>query len=623
MKALQQTDLALRRSIYSGLVLFMFLVLVYGFVRLQVTNRIIYQQKSFDNSVRRIQVYPVRGLIRDRSGQILVDSRPCFSVAVIPKAVSKENLNHLINFLSLNPAEVKQELNKFFGFKPIMIAHDISAEQVIYLEENRLNMPGVLITVEPKRHYPENVHSPHVFGAMGEVSSTEQVLHTSYEPGDLIGKSGLERTYDLDIRGLKGVEYRRVDATGRELGNYDINRNVVAIHGNDLYLHMEYRLQAFADSLFVDKRGALVAIDVRNGGILALVSKPDYDPRQLSGKIDPQIWKQLIENPGHPLYNRAVQSTYPPGSTYKIVTAVAALQEGIITPQWHASCPGYFKLGRRIIKCWNAKGHGTLDLEGAIKNSCNVYFAQLGLKIGLDNWAKYSKKFGFGAVSGIDLPNENSGLIPTPQYYDKVFGKNGWTNGNMANLAIGQGELLTTPLQMAKFAMILATKGVYRTPHLVDRIYNYFSHDFLGFPVETKYVTGVSDEVYTIVRDGMREVMTGGTGRLGKVTGIDMAGKTGTAQNPHGDPHAWFFGFAPFDYPEVAIAVIIENAGGGGANAAPIARQVLEMYFYGKQMKQMADAQETNKRMQNESQLPIININNIRPMQIIPADRNR
>jgi len=617
MKSIQVTSFNFRRNVYSIFIIAVFALLVTGFLRLQVANRSVYLQKSIDNSVRRIQKYPVRGLIYDNTGRIIVETRPSFSVAVIPKAVSNEALAEVERLLGLNHDDVKQKLKKFYGFRPIIISQDISYEHVIYLDENKLNLSGVYIVVGPKRYYPEKVFSPHIFGTLGEVSTAEQLLNPSFEPGDLIGKSGLEKKYDADIRGAKGVEFIRVDASGKELGIYDAHRNLESVHGSDLHMHMDYNLQYFADSLFQDKRGSLVAIDVRNGGILAMVSKPDYDPRTLSGSIDPVIWKALVEDPGHPLYSRAIQSCYPPGSTYKIITAIAALQEGIITPSWHASCPGYFRLGKRIIKCWNPKGHGTLDLYGAIKNSCNVYFAQLGLKVGLDKWEKYSRMFGFGKTCGIDLPNENAGLVPSPAYYDKHLGSNAWTNGVMANLAIGQGELLTTPLQIAQFAMILANKGVYYTPHIVDKIYDYTTRSAINFPVEANYVQGVSEEVYTIVREGMREVISGGTGRLGKVFGMDMAGKTGTAQNPHGDPHAWFFGFAPFEHPEVAVAVILENAGGGGANAAPLARQVLEMYFYGKLMSQFATVKKSGDIVTADSLLKKLNMKMIQPIQVI------
>jgi penicillin-binding protein 2 len=464
--------------------------------------------------------------------------------------------------------------------------------------------------------------SPHIFGTIGEISKTEQGMSNDYDLGDIIGKNGLEKKYESDLRGIKGTSYLRVDAAGKELGQYDQDQDQLPVHGSDLYLFLDYRLQQFAESLFVDQRGSLVALDVRNGAVLALVSKPDYDPRLLAGKIDQDIWFQLMSDQSHPLYSRAIQNGYPPGSTYKIVAAMAALQEGIITPKWKAHCPGHFRIGRKTIHCWNTKGHGTVALMDAIKGSCNVYFYQLGLKIGLDIWSKYSKMLAFGSVTGIDLPNENAGLVPTTDYMNKIYGINGWTKGNLANLAIGQGELLVTPLQLAQFVMILANKGVYHAPHLVNYYFDYSTQSEVTFPTNTKYINGISDEVYGIVREGMRQVCDGGTGWLGKVPGMETAGKTGTAQNPHGDTHAWFMGFAPYEHPEIAISVVVENAGGGGAIAAPLARKFMEMHFFGRLIPRPVIKQDTTAVPVDSMITPII-IEDINPIDIQPMTTDR
>jgi len=447
----------------------------------------------------------------------------------------------------------------------------------------------------------------------------EQMVNPVYKAGDLVGKNGLEKKYDLLLRGTKGVRYLKVDANGRELGDYDPDRNIPPIHGNDLYLYMDYEIQRFADSLFEGKRGALVALDTRTGGVLAFVSKPDYEPGLLSGRINAQQWQKLVSDPYHPLFNRAIQSTYPPGSTYKLVAALAALQEGIITPEWTAFCPGYYKLGRKVIHCWNKAGHGNINLLQAIRGSCNVYFYQLGLKIGLPIWSEYSRKLGFGKPTGIDLPNEFSGLVPSVEYFNKIYGKNGWTRGHLANLAIGQGELLVTPVQMAVFTMIIANKGLYHPPHMVDKIYDYTTRKSVQFPIKTGYVDGISDDVYETIREGMRRVVNGGTGWRAKVRGIEMAGKTGTAQNPHGDDHAWFIGFAPYENPEVAVAAIVENGGSGGGVAAPLVRKFLEKYFYGKELPRPVIKKDSTAV--EESPLAPFRIDRLTPLQItLPVD---
>lgn len=610
-------ELYKRKFILIAAILIAFCILFYGFLRLQIFEKEVYVQKSLDNSIRKIQQYPVRGMIKDRDGEILVDNRPSFSAAVIPRVVDSESIAYLVNLLDLDLDEVQAKMLKNYGFRPVIVARDITPAQIAYIEEMSLSLPGVLTLVEPKRFYPKDVFSPHIFGTVGEVTNLEERIYPHLESGDFVGKTGLEYAYDLNLRGMKGTKFVRVDASGRELGLYNPQQDVSPVHGNDLYLYLDYDLQQFAESLFVEQRGALVAIDVRNGGILALVSKPDYDPRLLTGKIDPDIWRSLQSDESHPLYSRAIQSMYPPGSTYKIVAAIAALQEGIITPQWENYCPGFFKLGRKTIYCWNHEGHGSLDLNGAIKNSCNVYFYKLGLKIGLDIWSKYSKMLRFGYKTGIDLPNESRGLVPTFEYYNRIFGENGWTRGNLANLAIGQGELLVTPLQLAQFAMILANRGVYHTPHLVDHIYNYAKRSTTDFPLETHYVTGVSNEVYDFVREGMRQVVDGGTGWLGKVPGIEMAGKTGSAQNPHGDTHAWFMAFAPYEIPEVAVAVIAENAGGGGAVAAPMARKFLEMYFYNRLIPRYVAKKDTVEAAESDSLVIPFNIQAPDPIEIL------
>ncbi|NOX90305.1 MAG: penicillin-binding protein 2 [Calditrichaeota bacterium] len=571
-----------RLIIFSSFIIFSFTILVLGFFNLQVLQGEYYLQLSLHNVIRQVKLNPVRGLIYDSKNNLLVDNRPAFSAALIPAHTTKETVKKIADYFNIPVKNITYRLRSAPRFRPVIIARDIEKKKLIYLAENQYFLPGLDIILDSKRYYPKDVNSPHIFGYIGEVNQKEQERDPRYELGDMIGKAGLERYYDTDLRGTKGIRYIRVDASGKELGDFNPQLNEPPIHGSDLYLTLDYDLQKFAESLMEDKRGSLVAIDVRSGGILAMVSNPDYDIRLLSGKIDPEIWRTLLQDESHPLYGRSIQSAYPPGSTYKIVTAIAALQDEIITPAWEAYCPGYFRLGRRIIRCWKLDGHGWLDLYGAIKNSCNVYFSKLGLKIGLKTWSKYSKLLGFGKRTGIDLPNENPGLIPTIEYFNKIYGENGWTKGNLANLAIGQGELLTTPLQIAQFAMILANRGLYHRPHLVDHIYNYQTQKTIYFPVQSKYVVGVSSEVFDVVREGMHQVVNGGTGWLGKVPGIDMAGKTGTAQNPHGDPHAWFMAFAPYYHPEVAIAVMVENAGSGGGVAAPIGRKFLEMYFYHK-----------------------------------------
>ena len=582
MNELSKQQRKTRQQFLNIVVIFLFMVLFIGFFKIQVSGGEKYYEMSLDNSVRQLTQYPVRGTIRDVNGNILVDDRPSFFVSVIPRQMTSGIIDTLASIIDEQPDYIKEKIRGRSTYRPVFIKKDLEYRIISELEERRLDLPGVLVSVESKRFYPEGVYSPHIFGYVGEVDKSEAEKNRSIEAGELIGKKGLEREYDTYLRGTKGMYFSRVDAEGRDLGIINPDRNIEASPGDDLYLTIDYSFQQFAESLMVDNRGSIVALDPRDGRVIAFVSKPDYDPRLLSGRISSEVWSKLQSDTSHPLYSRGIQSVYPPGSTYKLVAAIAALEEKIITPQWTAYCPGYYKLGRKTIHCWREKGHGNVNLLQAIKGSCNVYFYQLGLKIGIDVWAKYSKMLYFGQKTGIDLPNESSGLVPTLDYYIKKYGLNGWTKGNLANLAIGQGELLTTPLQMAQFAMILANKGVVYHPHIVYYLYNKKTDQRIFFPTRTNYIHGISDEVYDTIREGMLQVVNGGTGWRGSVPGIQVAGKTGTSENPHGEAHAWYISFAPYEDPLIAIAVIIENGGGGGANAAPIARKCMEKYFYGR-----------------------------------------
>jgi penicillin-binding protein 2 len=612
MNELSRQQRKARQLVFNISVIFIFVALYLGFFKIQVAGSEKYYEISLDNSVRQLTQYPVRGTIRDLNGQILVDDRPSFFVSVIPRQLTNKTIDTLARIIVEDPESIREKIRGRRTYRPVFIKKDLEYSIIAELEERRLDLPGVLVEVESKRFYPEGVYSPHIFGYVGEVDRNEAEKNSDLEAGELIGKKGLEREYDTSLRGTKGVYFASVDAEGRDLGMINPDRNIEALSGTDLYLTLDYSYQQFAESLMVDKRGAIVALDPRNGRVIAFVSKPDYDPRLLSGKISEEVWSKLQGDTAHPLYSRGIQSVYPPGSTYKIVAAIAALQEKIITPRWTAYCPGWFKLGRKTIHCWNAKGHGNMNIRQAIVGSCNVFFYQLGLKIGIETWAKYSKMFLFGDRTGIDLPNESRGLVPTYDYYIKKYGPNGWTKGNLANLAIGQGELLTTPLQMAQLAMFIANRGVVHRPHIANYLYDKNNNERLAFPTETNYIQGISEDVYDLIREAMREVVLKGTGWSGRVPGIEVAGKTGTAQNPHGDDHAWFIAFAPYEDPVIALAVIVENGGGGSAVAAPIASKCMEKFFYDRLLPRTYAKKDTTV----VDSLPMIDIEDVDRLRI-------
>ena len=522
----------------------------------------------------------------DRNGSLIVDNRPSYTVTLTPFEVSLKTINYLSDILRLDTSFIKERLRKgilYNRFAPIKLKRDITFRELSALEEHRGELPGVDYQIESKRFYPTSAKAPHLFGYVKEVSDQQVAdMPNDYRPGDIIGATGIEARYEQDLRGKKGYEFITVNARGELLGSYNSGQNDVAPkEGNDLYLAMDARLQAFAESLMAEKRGSVVAIDPDNGGVLAIVSKPDYDLTMFGSVTPVEVWNALNTDESKPLFNRATLTRYPPGSTFKMVLAAAALQEGIITPGWSVNCNGLFHYGNKVFK--DHIPHGTTNFVESIQRSCNVYYYQVMLKVGLEKWSEYGAEFGFGSPTGIDIFEENPGLLPSEEYYDRTYGKGRWTQGYLISLAIGQGEVGVSPLQMACYASTLANKGEYFTPHVVQKIRDKVSGQMFDVPTESRQVS-LADNVWSLIREGMRRAVNvqGGTALTARVPGIEVSGKTGTAQNPHGKDHAWFIGFAPFDHPRIAICVLVENAGLGGVAAAPIAGACIEQYLFGK-----------------------------------------
>ncbi|CUT00406.1 peptidoglycan glycosyltransferase [Candidatus Kryptobacter tengchongensis] len=565
---------------------FLFLVFLFLIVKLyelQLYRDIEYKRQAESNSIRTIQHDPIRGLILDRNGKIVVDNVPSYTVTLTPYEFDLRNLDILTKILKVDRQYILEKISSAPSpFAPVKIRRDAPIRAIAYIEEHRNELRGVDYLIEHKRNYKSPGLASHILGYVKEITSSQLAIYKGlYKPGDQIGQSGLEKSYEPIIKGEKGYRFIMVDALGRFVGRYNDGKNDIPPgEGSDLILTIDIELQEFIEQLLQDKTGSVVVIDPRNGEILAMVSKPNYDLTLLSGYTPSQIWNSFNSDPQKPLLNRAISGLYSPGSTFKMILAVTALETGAVDLNWKVYCPGYFVYGNKVFKCHTSHGHGWVNLTKAIEVSCNVYFYNLMLKVNFDDWSRYGELFGFGRKTGVDLPEELPGILPSTDYFNRVYGVNKWTKGYLISLAIGQGEISATPLQLAGYAMALANSGKYHQPHLVKEIINKKT----GKIEEVSYYTReipVSQKTFDIVREAMYLVVNGsaGTGKGAKVEGINVAGKTGTAQNPHGNDHAWFIGFAPYENPEIAFAIIVENAGFGGAVAAPIAREIVKKYF--------------------------------------------
>lgn len=572
--------------IYSGCLLFAFVVLIIRFAYVQLITGAEYQEESDRNRVREIVVNPPRGLVSDRFGALLVKNQPAYSVYVVPAELKKnpKTLELLASVLKITPEEILARIkrNSISPVQPVKIERQISFETLSFIKEHAYELTGVMSGVESRREYPTLIRAPHLFGYLGEITESElsaTYKDGGYRQGDLVGKKGIERKYEEILQGKKGMRYVQVDALGREAGEISELPTRPPTPGQNLNLSIDASLQLAIETAMMGKRGGAAVLNCKNGEVLALVSEPNYDPELFAKPISTAAWNDLVNNPDHPLYDRMVQSLYAPGSTFKVVLALAGLQTGLIDPQERVFCPGYFKFGRRAFKCHRKGGHGSVDLSRAIEASCDVYFYRMGLKVGLENWSEYARKFGFGQRSQIDLIGESAGLVPDKTYFDQRYGKNGWTKGQLVNLSIGQGDLLVTPLQMACLTMAIANNGNSFRPHLRYLTEDPITGEKTQLPPDSVKVEGIEQRHYDRVKEAMRLAVNGdyGTGHGSIVRGVTTAGKTGTAQNPHGDDHAWFIGYAPFEDPQVAWCIFVENGGHGGATAAPFARLIVSL----------------------------------------------
>jgi len=530
------------------------------------------------NRIRKIVRPAPRGRFFDRSSRLIADTRPSYSVSVIPTEMNDSTLPLLCRLLGLPEEELAERVRPVaFMSAPVKVRRNLDQAAVFAVEENRFRLPGVLVTVDPVRTYPDAGLYCHALGHLGEVSEEDVRKDSTLQPLDYVGRDGLEAACESLLRGRDGYEYQEVNARGHEIGPLSEKRPVPAIPGRDVYLTLDHRLQRLARSLLAGyERAAAVGLDCRTGAVLCYVSTPGYDPNLFTSQISSSDWQALVGNPSKPFFNRVAAAAYPPGSTFKPLVALAALRSGAVRPETRFQpCTGSYKYGNRVFKCWGV--HGSLDLSGAITQSCNSYFYQLGLALGLDSLASFCRLFPLGRPTGIDLAAEASGNIPTRAWLNERYGRGKWTSGTFLNFAIGQGEITMTPLQTAASYAAIANNGTWYEPYLVARVESAGRTVFRRSP--RPHTVGLSAAHLATVRRALERVVEYGTARAAQLREVTIAGKTGTAQNPAGDDHAWFAGYAPADSPEVVFVVLVENAGHGGSVAAPIVSELVRTYY--------------------------------------------
>ncbi len=562
---------------------------------LQIIKGDYFKNLSENNRIRIQEIPAPRGILFDREGAALVDSFPSFDVSLFRQDVPdmKALIPVLSRSMSIDPDKLQAKIYGSRGIppsQPLKIKADISRRELAMVETRRLDLPGVMVDMVIRRNYPYGSLAAHLIGHLGEISPRELEAeeYVNHKMGYYIGKYGLEKELELELMGEHGGRKFEVNSLGRKmrvLGNLEPNP------GNNLFLTLDLELQKTAEEAMAGKRGAVVAMDPQNGDILALVSKPDFDPNLFARGISPENWKALIENPSNPLQNRAIQGQYPPGSVFKIVMTIAGLEEKIITPETSFHCSGALPFGNREYHCWKKEGHGRISLRRAIIESCDVYFYQLGLRLGVDRIAKYALLMGLGRETGFLLSNEKPGLIPTSAWKMRRY-RIPWQPGETLSTAIGQGFNLVTPLQLAVMVSAVANGGILYQPRIIQHIKAPHGELLREFHPQVSRTFHVAEENLEFLREALWGAVNlpGGTGGRARIPGLDVAGKTGTAQviqrregkteisSPEQEDHAWFVCFAPAKHPQIVVMVLVEHGGHGGATAAPVARKLLENF---------------------------------------------
>jgi len=588
--------LSQRLRFLSFIIIIFFLVILVRLWDLQILRGDYFWRLSEGNRIKLQEISAPRGMIFDRNGVILADNTPSFDISYLRQGAeeNEEVIFSLAEILNLDPSYIISKISTSNGlsyYKPIKIKEDVSRQELSLVEFNKLNLPNVIVEVFPKRNYPLSGAGAHIIGYLGEIGESELKLseYSDYSLGDFIGRCGVEKVFERELRGKSGWLQFEVDVLGRKRS---VLSSVSPLPGKNLYLTIDSDLQQYVDKLLGEKNGVVIAMNPNNGEILAFVSHPSFNPNLFSRGISLNDWIELKNNPHHPLTNKGIQGLYPPGSLFKIITAIAGLEEGKITPETTFYCRGYYRLGGREYKCWKKGGHGRLNLYDAIEQSCDSYFYWLGRLVGIDSLAYYAKLFNLGKKTGFIL-NEKPGLIPTKAWKEKKF-NTPWQEGETLSVAIGQSFLLVTPLQMLVLISAIANGGEIYVPRLIKKIEDNQGNIEKEFKPNCISQVPISPNTIRVIRNSLLRVVQSpnGTGKVAQIEGLELAGKTGTAQvvglslNKKVSEvpyclrdHAWFIAFAPFENPKISVVVLVEHGGFGSTAAGPIAREVIKYYL--------------------------------------------